>query len=142
MLDTPNVGLNIKGLDKPSMPRSGDVGVSRDTTLVQTKELITVGYSPTSGTPDTSARAPGQVLKLLPLLTGESTSRGPNVELPNVTDAAALMRAYGDEFIRPDCPPECPLLNSALDRECLGDIAGAMSALKRHRSSRCRWPIR
>ena len=36
MLDTPNVGLNM------------------------------VGYSPMSGTPDTSARAPGQVLKLPP----------------------------------------------------------------------------
>merc|ERR1712196_687388 len=54
-----NVGLNIKGLDKINMPRSGDVMVyKKDTTLGQTKELsaqiqvldipneIKVGYSP------------------------------------------------------------------------------------------------
>merc|ERR1712157_201891 len=55
-----NVGLNIKGLDKNNMPRSGDVMVyKKDTTLGQTKEFdaqiqvldipneIKVGYSPT-----------------------------------------------------------------------------------------------
>merc|ERR1711887_22566 len=54
-----NVGLNIKGLDKINMPRSGDVMVyEKDTTLGQTKEFsaqiqvldipneIKVGYSP------------------------------------------------------------------------------------------------
>merc|ERR1711982_80137 len=54
-----NVGLNIKGLGKENMPRSGDVMVYRkDTTLGQTKEFdaqvqildipneIKVGYSP------------------------------------------------------------------------------------------------
>jgi len=54
-----NVGLNIKGLDKINMPRSGDVMVyKKDTTLGQTKEFsaqiqvldipneIKVGYSP------------------------------------------------------------------------------------------------
>jgi elongation factor 1-alpha len=54
-----NVGLNIKGLDKQNMPRSGDVMVyKKDTTLAQTKEFnaqiqvldipneIKVGYSP------------------------------------------------------------------------------------------------
>merc|ERR1712118_236018 len=54
-----NVGLNIKGLDKINMPRSGDVMVyKKDTTLGQTKECaaqiqvldipneIKVGYSP------------------------------------------------------------------------------------------------
>merc|ERR1712210_320060 len=54
-----NVGLNIKGLDKNNMPRSGDVMVyKKDTTLAQTKEFaaqiqvldipgeIKVGYSP------------------------------------------------------------------------------------------------
>ena len=54
-----NVGLNIKGLDKNNMPRSGDVMVhKKDTTLGQTKEFdaqiqvldipneIKVGYSP------------------------------------------------------------------------------------------------
>jgi elongation factor 1-alpha len=54
-----NVGLNIKGLDKANMPRSGDVMVyKKDTTLGQTKEFdaqvqildipneIKVGYSP------------------------------------------------------------------------------------------------
>jgi elongation factor 1-alpha len=54
-----NVGLNIKGLDKQNMPRSGDVMVyKKDTTLGQTKEFagqiqvldipneIKVGYSP------------------------------------------------------------------------------------------------
>merc|ERR1712154_81796 len=53
------VGLNIKGLDKGNMPRSGDVMVyKKDTTLGQTKEFaaqiqvldipneIKVGYSP------------------------------------------------------------------------------------------------
>merc|ERR1712048_739238 len=35
-----NVGLNIKGLDKNNMPRSGDVMVyKKDTTLGQTKEM-------------------------------------------------------------------------------------------------------
>merc|ERR1711941_83997 len=35
-----NVGLNIKGLDKNNMPRSGDVMVyKKDTTLGQTKEF-------------------------------------------------------------------------------------------------------
>merc|ERR1719465_369307 len=35
-----NVGLNIKGLDKQNMPRSGDVMVyKKDTTLGQTKEF-------------------------------------------------------------------------------------------------------
>ena len=35
-----NVGLNIKGLDKPNMPRSGDVMVYKnDTTVGQTKEF-------------------------------------------------------------------------------------------------------
>merc|ERR1712008_474223 len=54
-----NVGLNIKGLDKGNMPRSGDVMVyKKDTTLGQTKEFaaqiqvldipneIKCGYSP------------------------------------------------------------------------------------------------
>merc|ERR1712176_1117948 len=54
-----NVGLNIKGLDKNNMPRSGDVMVyKKDTTLGQTSEFnaqiqvldipneIKVGYSP------------------------------------------------------------------------------------------------
>merc|ERR1712226_1398903 len=54
-----NVGLNIKGLDKQNMPRSGDVMVyKKDTTLGQTKEFdaqirildipneIKIGYSP------------------------------------------------------------------------------------------------
>jgi len=54
-----NVGLNIKGLDKMNMPRSGDVMVyKKDTTLGQTKEFkaqiqvldipneIKCGYSP------------------------------------------------------------------------------------------------
>ena len=54
-----NVGLNIKGLDKNNMPRSGDVMIyKKDTTLGQTKEFdaqiqvldipneIKVGYSP------------------------------------------------------------------------------------------------
>merc|ERR1719224_181945 len=54
-----NVGLNIKGLDKQNMPRSGDVMVyKKDTTLGQTKEFdaqiqvldipneIKVGHSP------------------------------------------------------------------------------------------------
>merc|ERR1712157_57432 len=54
-----NVGLNIKGLDKNNMPRSGDVMVyKKDTTLGQTKEFkaqiqvldipneIKCGYSP------------------------------------------------------------------------------------------------
>jgi len=54
-----NVGLNIKGLDKANMPRSGDVMVyKKDTTLGQCKEFdaqvqildipneIKVGYSP------------------------------------------------------------------------------------------------
>ena len=54
-----NVGLNIKGLDKGNMPRSGDVMVyKKDTTLGQTKEFnaqiqvldipneIKTGYSP------------------------------------------------------------------------------------------------
>jgi len=54
-----NVGLNVKGLDKNNMPRSGDVMVyKKDTTLGQTKEFnaqiqvldipneIKVGYSP------------------------------------------------------------------------------------------------
>merc|ERR1712070_900802 len=54
-----NVGLNIKGLDKNNMPRSGDVMVyKKDTTLAETKEFdaqiqvldipneIKVGYSP------------------------------------------------------------------------------------------------
>merc|ERR1739838_1079644 len=54
-----NVGLNIKGLDKNNMPRSGDVMVyKKDTTLGQTKEFtaqvqildipneIKIGYSP------------------------------------------------------------------------------------------------
>merc|ERR1712014_410212 len=54
-----NVGLNIKGLDKQNMPRSGDVMVyKKDTTLGQTKEFnaqiqvldipneIKTGYSP------------------------------------------------------------------------------------------------
>merc|ERR1712139_108012 len=54
-----NVGLNIKGLDKANMPRSGDVMVyKKDSTLGQTKEFdaqiqvldipneIKVGYSP------------------------------------------------------------------------------------------------
>merc|ERR1711988_1616254 len=54
-----NVGLNIKGLDKNNMPRSGDVVVyKKDTTLGQTKEFkaqiqvldipneIKCGYSP------------------------------------------------------------------------------------------------
>merc|ERR1711862_855851 len=54
-----NVGLNIKGLDKTNMPRSGDVMVyKKDTTLGKTKEFdaqiqvldipgeIKVGYSP------------------------------------------------------------------------------------------------
>merc|ERR1712019_304946 len=54
-----NVGLNIKGLDKNNVPRSGDVMVyKKDTTLGQTKEFnaqiqvldipneIKVGYSP------------------------------------------------------------------------------------------------
>merc|ERR1712241_1147049 len=54
-----NVGLNIKGLEKQNMPRSGDVMVyKKDTTLGQTKEFsaqiqvldipneIKVGYSP------------------------------------------------------------------------------------------------
>merc|ERR1712216_1066136 len=54
-----NVGLNIKGLDKNNMPRSGDVMVyKKDTTLGQTKEFnaqiqvldipneIKKGYSP------------------------------------------------------------------------------------------------
>merc|ERR1712154_594267 len=54
-----NVGLNIKGLDKNNMPRSGDVMVyKKDTILGQTKEFsaqiqvldipneIKVGYSP------------------------------------------------------------------------------------------------
>merc|ERR1712186_306794 len=54
-----NVGLNIKGLDKINMPRSGDVMVyKKDTTLGQTREFdaqiqvldipneIKVGYSP------------------------------------------------------------------------------------------------
>ena len=54
-----NVGLNIKGLDKQNMPRSGDVMVyKKDTTLGQTREFtaqiqvldipneIKVGYSP------------------------------------------------------------------------------------------------
>merc|ERR1712019_215041 len=54
-----NVGLNIKGLDKQNMPRSGDVMVyKKDTTLGQTQEFdaqiqvldipneIKVGYSP------------------------------------------------------------------------------------------------
>jgi len=54
-----NVGLNIKGLDKNNMPRSGDVMVyKKDTSLGQTKEFdaqiqildipneIKVGYSP------------------------------------------------------------------------------------------------
>merc|ERR1711935_891992 len=54
-----DVGLNIKGLDKQNMPRSGDVMVyKKDTTLGQTKEFdaqiqvldipneIKVGYSP------------------------------------------------------------------------------------------------
>merc|ERR1712228_1120882 len=54
-----NVGLNIKGLDKNNMPRSGDVMVyKKDTTLGQTAEFaaqiqvldipneIKVGYSP------------------------------------------------------------------------------------------------
>merc|ERR1712050_204158 len=54
-----NVGLNIKGLDKNNMPRSGDVMVyKKDTTLGQTKEFdaqiqvldipneIKLGYSP------------------------------------------------------------------------------------------------
>merc|ERR1712064_102576 len=54
-----NVGLNIKGLDKQNMPRSGDVMVyKKDTTLGQTKEFdaqiqvldipneTKVGYSP------------------------------------------------------------------------------------------------
>merc|ERR1712007_210763 len=54
-----NVGLNIKGLDKANMPRSGDVMVyKKDTTLGQTREFsaqiqvldipneIKVGYSP------------------------------------------------------------------------------------------------
>merc|ERR1712160_78543 len=54
-----NVGLNIKGLDKQNMPRSGDVMVyKKDTTLGQTKEFnaqiqvldipneIKCGYSP------------------------------------------------------------------------------------------------
>merc|ERR1712183_636149 len=54
-----NVGLNIKGLDKSNMPRSGDVMVyKKDTTLGQTREFdaqiqvldipneIKVGYSP------------------------------------------------------------------------------------------------
>merc|ERR1712192_362944 len=41
-----NVGLNIKGLDKNNMPRSGDVMVyKKDTTLGQPKE-IKCGYSP------------------------------------------------------------------------------------------------
>merc|ERR1712022_111699 len=54
-----NVGLNIKGLDKNNMPRSGDVMVyKKDTTLGQTREFdaqiqvldipneIKTGYSP------------------------------------------------------------------------------------------------
>jgi len=54
-----NVGLNIKGLDKNNMPRTGDVMIyKKDTTLGQTKEFdaqiqvldipneIKVGYSP------------------------------------------------------------------------------------------------
>merc|ERR1719240_2378029 len=54
-----NVGLNIKGLDKQNMPRSGDVMVyKKDTTLGQTKEFtgqiqvldipneVKVGYPP------------------------------------------------------------------------------------------------
>merc|ERR1719277_2526617 len=54
-----NVGLNIKGLDKNNMPRSGDVMVyKKDTTLGQTREFdaqiqvldipneIKCGYSP------------------------------------------------------------------------------------------------
>merc|ERR1719301_392003 len=54
-----NVGLNIKGLDKNNMPRSGDVMIyKKDSTLGQTKEFdaqiqvldipneIKVGYSP------------------------------------------------------------------------------------------------
>jgi len=54
-----NVGLNIKGLDKQNMPRSGDVMVyKKDTSLGQTKEFdaqiqvldipneIKIGYSP------------------------------------------------------------------------------------------------
>ena len=54
-----NVGLNIKGLDKNNMPRSGDVMVyKKDTTLGQTASFdaqiqvldipneIKVGYSP------------------------------------------------------------------------------------------------
>ena len=54
-----NVGLNIKGLDKQNMPRSGDVMVyKKDTTLGQTAEFdaqiqvldipneIKTGYSP------------------------------------------------------------------------------------------------
>ena len=34
-----NVCLYIEGLDKPNMPRSGDVTVSKDTTVGQTNEL-------------------------------------------------------------------------------------------------------
>lgn len=54
-----NVGLNIKGLDKQNMPRTGDVMIyKKDTTLAQTKEFdaqvhvleipgeIKIGYSP------------------------------------------------------------------------------------------------
>ena len=61
---------------------------------------------------------------------------------PNVDHDSVEYADYADEHIRLECPPECPLLNSALDREGFGDIAGAMAALKRHRSKKCRWRIR
>ena len=85
--------------------------------------------------PDDDTKAADAVEPLSKLMKEMPRFGDVTVQQKDTTDADALMQAYLDEFLRLDCPPECPLLTAALDCECIGNIAGAMAALKRHRGS-------
>ena len=63
-----------------------------------------------------------------------------SVVRPNVAVTPELRQTYEQLYLALDCHDACPLLNLALDLEYVGNIAGAMTALRRHGGSKCQWP--
>ena len=70
-------------------------------------------------------KGPEHVRKLLPQAGG--------------ADNDTTKAVYDELYLSLNCPPDCPLLDRAIDYEEVGDFANALATLKRHSTGTCQW---
>ena len=74
------------------------------------------------------------------IVDGAMNTRSAAAPPVSVVRPNELRQTYEQLYLALDCHDACPLLNLALDCECVNDIAGAFMALCRHGGSKCQWP--